>query len=115
MFSGSTCFGIQIMRSFNGVDFEQVGAINGLSGSISAAVDYEYVDEAPEAFRTHYYRLILGLNGPSSMQDIVVEQVLDEESIVLYPDGQSHVIVYSRLPLDAEVSLRLFQDTLKTG
>ena len=105
MNSGSTCFGIQILRSFDGLNFEQIGAISGECGSVSEPVDYEFLDERPEAFRTHYYRLELGVNGPSSIQTILVDQVIQGESIVLYPDGERHVIVYTRIPLNEDALL----------
>ena len=107
MISGNTCFGIQILRSFNGVDFEEVGEIEGLCGSIEDSVEFNFVDETVVQFATHYYRLELGANGLSSIQDIFVDQVTVSDAIVVYPTGVDFVYVYAAVPSNADVLFTL--------
>ena len=75
--SGSTCNGIQIYRSTDGINFMQVGSIAGICGSSSTAVNYNFTDNNPEKNKINYYRLELGNNGSS---EILSVKIIDIES-----------------------------------
>ncbi len=108
MISGNTCFGIDILRSFNGVDFEKVGEIAGLCGSIEDSIEYDFMDTTVVQFTTHYYRLELGINGLSSIQEVFVDQVTVSNDIVIYPTGEDFVYVYAAVPPNSDVQFALY-------
>lgn len=45
---GNTCNGIAIFRSTDGINFQQIGQVDGLCGSTDFAVAYSYTDLSPE-------------------------------------------------------------------
>ena len=81
---GNTCNGIQVLRSLDGVNFEQIGSIEGICGSTSATLKYQFTDPSPFVNVTNYYRLSLGGIGFSYL---VNTEVIDtgEEDYVLAP------------------------------
>lgn len=113
MTSGNTCFGISILRSFDGLNFEAIGKIEGLCGHLSEPVDYSFVDESPEPFTQHFYRLELGVNGPSSIQSLYFDQIVDHDQLVVYSDMDGEPSIYLRIPMDGEVLLTIYDTSGK--
>lgn len=70
--AGSTCNGIQIYRSNDGLNFSKVGEIAGICGSSSSAVSYNFTDEKPEPNKINCYRLELGGNGSSKILSVEI-------------------------------------------
>lgn len=70
--AGNTCFGIDIVRSTDGQTFASIGTIGGICGSIDEPVSYSFVDEAPVANQTNYYKLLLGLSAESDVLSIEI-------------------------------------------
>lgn len=57
---GNTCNGIDILRSTDGVNFEEIGNIEGVCGSPESSIPYNFTDLSPEKNAVNYYRLKLG-------------------------------------------------------
>jgi hypothetical protein len=57
---GSTCNGIQVFRSSDSLNFESIGHIFGVCGSVAEPVNYDFTDENPVVNRKSYYRLLFG-------------------------------------------------------
>lgn len=72
---GSTCNGQDVERSTDGVDFVQVHRIEGICGTPSAAVLYDWFDAAPPELSTVFYSIKLGLDGYSSVKSIHFAQL----------------------------------------
>lgn len=72
---GSTCNGQDVERSTDGVTFTQVHRIEGICGSTSDPVPYDWIDNAPPEFSTVYYRIKLGFDGYTSVKSIVFDQL----------------------------------------
>lgn len=72
---GSTCNGQDVERSIDGVTFTQVHRIEGICGSASDPVPYDWIDNAPPEFSTVYYRVKLGFDGYTSVKSIVFDQL----------------------------------------
>ncbi|MEZ5015873.1 MAG: T9SS type A sorting domain-containing protein [Flavipsychrobacter sp.] len=58
---GSICNGTKIYRSENGIDYKEIGFIDGICGSSTEPVGYEFTDTNPIANKKSYYKLRLGL------------------------------------------------------
>jgi hypothetical protein len=65
---GNTCNGMAVLRSADSINFEEIGIINGICGSSTAPVGYDYSDTKPIANKASYYRLRL---GPSQLTSII--------------------------------------------
>jgi hypothetical protein len=57
---GSTCNGIDVFRSIDGVNYIKIGDIEGICGSNTESIDYNFTDMFPEKNTFNYYRLGLG-------------------------------------------------------
>ena len=66
MSAGLTCNGIQIQRSLDGENFQDIGDIQGVCGSPDVAISYTFTDDNPVSNQTNFYRLILGQVGQSN-------------------------------------------------
>lgn len=71
---GSTCNGIGITRSVDSINFEPIGKINGVCGSLTEAVSYSFTDPDPIQNRVNYYQLQLGDIGYSP---IISREIID--------------------------------------
>ncbi len=69
---GSTCNGIQIYRSTDSIDFQRIGYIAGICGSLTEPVNYNFTDELPIENTINYYYLELGTVGTSDIISIDV-------------------------------------------
>lgn len=58
--AGGTCNGIQVYRSGNGVDFNMIGEIDGICGSVFEPQQFVFDDPSPLPFQTNYYKIITG-------------------------------------------------------
>jgi len=77
--AGSTCDGIKIFRSVDGMNFDRIGEIPGVCGSPSASMPYEFTDESPVPNSINHYRLELGNSGFS--------ETVPVELVTLNADG----------------------------
>lgn len=76
---GSLCYGVEIERSLDGENFEQVGRISGVCGNLDSPVRQDYVDTRPVLNRVNYYRLHSG--------DYIISPVIEIEVINLGNGG----------------------------
>lgn len=74
---GSTCKGIEVLRSTDSLQFETVGNIFGVCGSVLEPLNYDFTDDNPITNRKIYYRLLFG-NAVES--EIVSIEIIDIES-----------------------------------
>ncbi len=70
--SGSTCNGITIFRSIDGVNFEIIGDIQGVCGNLSQPEPYSFVDVSPIKNAINCYKLELGNYGFSETVKIEI-------------------------------------------
>ena len=70
--SGSTCNGITIFRSVDGVNFEIIGDIQGVCGNLSQPEPYSFVDVSPIKNAINCYKLELGNYGFSETVKIEI-------------------------------------------
>ena len=106
--AGSTCAGIKVERSPNGVDFTLVHEIFGVCGAIAEPVSYNWTDPAPPEFSTVHYRLQLGISGNSTIQSLVFDQLVSTDQRV-YPSPAADVVTIAvRVPQQAPVDLRVW-------
>ena len=76
---GSTCNGINVLRSVNQSEFVEVGHISGVCGATNEPIGYQFIDENPVNNQVNSYRLDLGGYGYSEVVtiNIVVEPRID--------------------------------------
>lgn len=74
MLAGFTCSGIQVFRSTDSIQFNRIGIIPEICGSVSEALSYTYEDPEPILNQVNYYRLEL---GPYGLSPIVSIEVID--------------------------------------
>jgi hypothetical protein len=70
--SGSTCNGISIFRSTDGINFEIIGDIQGVCGNLSQPEPYSFVDVSPIKNAINCYKLELGNYGFSESVKIEI-------------------------------------------
>ncbi len=89
--SGSTCFGIEIQRTIDEINYTKVGEIIGTCGSNSSSQSYSFFDESPVFNTTNSYRLLFGGSQYSISKQIFIRSIPDGE-IFLYPNPASEQI-----------------------
>ncbi len=111
MKAGSTCDGTRVMRSEDGVYFETVGRIEGICGDVAHQADYRYVDlDIPEMV-TLYYRLDLGLNGPSEAKRIDLVRLNTVQHRFQPNPVADEGILFLRVEHDEQVEIQFFDVT----
>ena len=83
--AGSTCNGIQIYRSTDGLSFSQIGDIPGICGNISFAQDYIFTDLNGVKNKTNFYKLRLGSNGYSPVISVEIIDI-DKNGYLIRPN-----------------------------
>lgn len=86
--SGYTCQGVDILRSTDGNNFEEIGHISGVCGSLTKPVSYSFMDENPVKNVLNYYRLKLNGYGYTEILSLYVHEV-PSEGMLLYPNPAS--------------------------
>lgn len=80
--SGSTCNGIQILRSTDYSNFYEIGEIAGICGSSQEAINYNYTDNSPHTNQLSFYKLELGGFGASETLEIEVLDIPQDKVII---------------------------------
>jgi hypothetical protein len=105
---GSTCDGQVVERSSDGVNFTAVHTISGLCGDPNIALGYSWTDASPPEFSVVHYRVMLGLEGYSSVKAIRFDQ-LRETDLRVFPDpADAWITLVVDLPGSASVDLTVF-------
>jgi hypothetical protein len=80
--SGSTCNGMDVLRSTDSVYYEVIGNIAGVCGSDSKPVTYQFEDQNPVINGRTFYKLELGGYGFTEPIYVVIRDI---------PEGKAHV------------------------
>ncbi|MEO8088169.1 MAG: T9SS type A sorting domain-containing protein [Bacteroidota bacterium] len=106
--AGNTCNGIQIYRSTDSVNFEEIGDIQGICGSSDHNESYNFNDASPVKNKINYYRLQLGNLGYSNI--IKIEFIdFSTTGFVLYPNPlNEHSKIYYANSSRETMSLQIF-------
>lgn len=107
MIAGNTCDGIDILRSEDGTGFDVAGRIMGICGDIDEPVPYGWIDTDPPELTTVYYRLRLGLNGFSSIQEVDLVHLVSDDHRFLPSPMQGEGLLLLRVPASGQVDLRI--------
>ena len=105
---GSTCNGIFIERSNDGIFFQVLGDIAGICGSPDTDVPYTFTDEAPLTNQVNYYRLELGSQGYSTPIAINFVPLNDEGYNLRLDASQNSVAIFFSNPNRDLVIAKLF-------
>ena len=108
--AGGTCFGIQVHRSADGLNFEKIGGIEGVCGDLNNPESYSFTDDDPPLNQRVYYRLELGLGNFTEIRYVDVTDLLGELFQVrphpvtttssihfLNPQKENHTLIISDL------------------
>lgn len=105
--AGSTCSGIQIEHSADGIVYNQIGEIVGVCGSVSEPVTYNFVDENPIKTGYNFYRLKLGNTG---MSDVVSVQLVNlNKGVLIKPHpGNALTSIYFDNESGSDIVLKIY-------
>lgn len=105
--AGSSCNGTRIYRSANNTEFEQVGEIFGICGSIDKPESYTFRDENPVKNAVNYYKLELGVQGFSQVVSVEVIDIESGNQVRPNPANETTRIYFDN-DLNTEHSLILY-------
>ncbi len=107
MKSGNTCNGIRIYRSLDSTNFNTIGQINGICGSSTECISYDFIDESPALNAVNYYTIELGSLGFSK---IISVEVLDfKNGILVRPQpSQTEVELVFKNELSDVYSIQIY-------
>ena len=88
--SGSTCNGIDVLRSTDSLTYEIIGNISGVCGSSSDPVTYNFEDPNPVLNAPNYYKLALGGFGFTNVITIIIKDI-EEGKLRIAPNPSSAV------------------------
>lgn len=92
MKAGNTCNGIRIYRSLDSLSFNTIGQINGICGSSSESISYDFTDVNPQLNARNYYTIELGSLGFSKVVSI---EVLDfSKGIIIRPQPSNRNVEF---------------------
>jgi hypothetical protein len=75
--SGSTCNGIDVLRSTDSINYEIIGNISGVCGNSASPVRYQFEDNNPKLNAPNYYKLELGGYGFTRVLSVVIRDIED--------------------------------------
>lgn len=107
--SGVTCLGINFLRSEDStLNFQTIGEIQGVCGSSTESIRYDYTDMNPPKNKTLYYKIQMGGLGYSNVLSI---RIIDsgEEAYLLTPNPCiDNCLIHFKNELRQSNRLRLF-------
>lgn len=92
---GQQCNGIDVYRSIDSVNWVKIGGVEGICGA-SEPQYYDFIDADPEKGNLNYYKLQLGTQGFSSVQNVKV--IRYDELFAAYPNPSPDIIHLSISP-----------------
>jgi hypothetical protein len=105
---GSTCNGLEVERSADGVQFLAVHRIDGICGDPAIAVPFAWFDDAPPEFSTVYYRVKLGVDGYTSVKSVFFDQLTSSE-MRFFPSPMGDVAtLVLNIPGSSKFDLRIW-------
>jgi hypothetical protein len=108
MQGGSTCDGIEVQRSTNGVDFTTIHRIDGICGDPVFDVPFGYRDDAPPELSRLHYRIDLGIEGLSSVKTVDFAQLTEARQRFFPSPMRNSATLLLNVSGSARVDLRLF-------
>lgn len=92
---GNTCNGIEVLRSLDAVNYTQIGSIEGICGSTSESIKYQFTDPTPAVNVVNYYRLSLGGIGFSYAVNTEVIDTGDEKYVLApHPLADESLLIF---------------------
>ncbi len=112
--SGSTCNGIDILRSTDSINFIEIGYIPGVCGDISSPKSYTFTDQNPVDNAINYYKIDLGGQEKSQVLGIEVIAVAENDYLLRpnpvadyaelrFSNSNQHSIVFTLYDLNGAV------------
>jgi len=93
--AGTSCDGIQIFRSQDGIDFKEIGEIPGICGDPEFSKSFFFVDENPVKNTPSFYQVVYGRKIKSEIKTIQLIQPGDAGFLSRYlPDLQSLEVLF---------------------
>lgn len=108
---GSTCNGIGLERSTDGVGFSQVHDIPGICGDPNSAVSYQWFDSAPPELTTVYYRIQLGFEGYSSIKSVQYDQLETSEQRFFPSPMKDEATLLLKVPIGTTIALDIWNSS----
>lgn len=107
--AGNTCQGIRILRSVDSLEFNQIGDIGGVCGSLTIPQRYTFTDLEPFKNVINYYRLDLGGIGLSKIVSAkVIDLGANGNQVIPNPIVSESKIYFSN-PAKTETQLIIYQ------
>lgn len=105
---GYTCNGINIYHSTDGTQYQLIGDIQGICGSLSTAERYSFTHNNPLVNSINYYKIELGFNGHTAYSSIHV-YALNQWGYTLFPNPSNGIFnFYFKNNLNENIALILF-------
>ena len=108
--AGFTCNGTEIYWSEDSINFERIGGIGGLCGSLDEDVSYSFTDKTPTSNKLNYYRLELGTNGDSQTISTFYVNLASETSLIIPNPSNLNSTVYFRNDFNRSITFRLYNN-----
>jgi len=108
MKGGSTCDGTEVERATDGLNFNVVHRIAGICGDPSVPVSFSWIDAAPPEFSTVYYRIRMGVDGTSSVKQVIFDQLVTTDQRIFPVPVVENATLVLNLPLSAVVEIRIY-------
>ncbi|MBK9759137.1 MAG: hypothetical protein IPO90_03970 [Flavobacteriales bacterium] len=102
---GSTCNGQDVERSTDGISFTAEHRIEGICGSSSEPLSYDWIDNAPPEFSTVYYRVKLGIDGYTSVKSVEFDQLTTSEQRFFPSPMSGEATLLLNIPTSASFDL----------
>ena len=102
-----------ILRSYDGVNFETIGTVEG-SGNSTKVLEYYFVDQEPLKGYSYYKVEQVDFDGKSSSTDLVVVSNLDDKKVYFYPNptlgriqfsSEAEYIIYDLFGIEVQKGL----------
>ena len=104
---GSSCNGVELERSENGVDFEVINFIPGICGGTDKTEYYTLADQNPVAHNNSYYRLQLGQQERTAT--LTIRFIPLKDGYRVFPNPAQHfTIIRFNNPQELQHELYIF-------
>ena len=108
--AGFTCNGTEIYWSEDSINFERVGGIAGLCGSVSEDISYSFTHNNPISNKLNYYRLELGTNGDSQTISTFYVNLSAESHLIIPNPVKTKTTVYFRNSANRSIAFQLYNN-----
>lgn len=105
MKAGATCFGINLLRSEDSINYNKIDDIPGFCGSTEKAIQYSFTDNDPPRNKKIFYRLEFGADGVSSVKAVKVIQLISGDYSIFPNPIVNSSFLYFDNPNNEEVEV----------